>query len=135
MQKNNKDGYTLGLLVLMVSLFFNLLTLPAVSAADLNNPTNTEDLIETNEDTIMVPFERGSCEQLVRQGLLSPRNCGYTQGKPKDGQIWLTPAQAECVFKFYEGSLTNIISVPTGFGGGVVFAYTLWSTFSACKGL
>lgn len=135
MEKSNKEGYTLGLLILIVSLFFNFLSFPTVNAAEVNDSTDSEVVTDIDGDSVIVPYDRGSCEELVRAGLLSPRNCGYTQGKPKGGQIWLTPAQADCVFKFYEGAFTNIISIPAGLGGGIVVGYTVWSTLSACKGL
>lgn len=133
MRTNINKYYNLGLITLLVFMLVSLITMPVVSATEYIDSNTIEQ--GTAADVGIVPYTRGSCSELVRAGLKSPRSCGYIQGRPKNGQIWLTPKQAICVRSFYEGAATNIISVPTGWGGGIVISYNLYKTFNLCKGV
>lgn len=63
---------------------------------------------------------RGSCEELVRRGLLSKRSCGYTGGKPKAGKVYLDAKTWICVLKVMGTAGERISRYPEGGGFWVI---------------
>lgn len=78
--------------------------------------------------------DKGSCMELVKVGKLSPRNCGYSQGRPTGANIWLTPKQWNCVVNAYSMPFV-VASVPATLGGGAIIGVNAWRTMLSCNKL
>lgn len=114
-----------------VVVLFSLFSLLVASLAPVSVHAENTNTSSTSEYTI-APRERGSCRQLVKLGLLSPRSCGYVPGRPKGGEIYLTKKQWDCVLNVYGLVAKVAVNVPITLGGGVILILDSAKTINAC---
>ena len=95
--------------------------------------TNTE--IDSKEFPSVGTFRsRGSCEELVRRGLLSSRSCGNSGNKPKSGEIELRKEEWDCVLKSL-GFVGGISANPYTLIGWILSSFRGISSLNACRGI
>ncbi len=124
------------ILVMCCLLMISSLVVPStVNASTVTQSGSVNAVIESQDSPYGVTLRsRGSCEELVRRGLLSSRSCGSSGGRPNGGEIFLTNEQWDCVLKVF-GETAAVAVNPVTFGVLVVASLKGLRTINYCRGI
>lgn len=124
------------ILVMCCLLMISSLVIPStVNASMVTQSGSVNAEIESQDSPYGVTLRsRGSCEELVRRGLLSSRSCGSSGGRPNGGRVFLTNPQWQCVLEVF-GEAAAIAVNPVSFGVWVTASFDGWKTINFCRGI
>ena len=124
------------ILVMCCLLMISSLVIPStVNASMVTQSGSVNAEIESQDSPYGVTLRsRGSCEELVRRGLLSSRSCGSSGGRPNGGRVFLTNPQWQCVLEVF-GAAAAIAVNPVSFGVWVTASFDAWKTINFCRGI
>lgn len=124
------------ILVMCCLLMISSLVIPStVNASMVTQVGSVNAEIESRDSSHGVTLRsRGSCEELVRRGLLSSRSCGSSGGRPKGGNIFLTVDQWQCVLDTFGAAAAVAVNAVSG-GFLVTASFNGLSVINSCRGV
>lgn len=124
------------ILAMCCLLMISSLVIPStVNASMVTQSGSVNAEIESQDSPYGITLQsRGSCEELVRRGLLSGRSCGSSGGRPKGGNVFLTNPQWQCVLEIF-GEAAAIAVNPVSFGVWITASFDALKTINFCRGI
>lgn len=124
------------ILVMCCLLMISSLVVPStVNASTVTQSGSVNAEIESQNSPYGVTLRsRGSCEELVRRGLLSSRSCGSSGGRPNGGKVFLTTEQWNCVLEAFGEAAAVAVNLVSG-GVWLVASISGLRTINSCRGI